>query len=152
MASGSRRLRALASSVLMLVVSAMALGAQATVTGRITSAERGTGIARARVIALGTTTSAITTEDGRFTLRNLPSGRVDIQALAVGHKPMKKTVTLNGGDSTSLNFELVESMVQLPDVVVSATGELARRVELGNAISTLGNVANNVETKPINNI
>jgi TonB-linked SusC/RagA family outer membrane protein len=152
MASDRRRTFRFTGVLLTLLCCAASLRAQATITGRITAAEGGQPIAGARVIALGTPSNATTAEDGKYTLRNIPAGKTDIQVLAVGHKPVKKSLTVAATDTTTVDFQLVQSLVQLPDVVISATGELTRRVELGNAISTLGDVANNVQTKPINNV
>ena len=46
---------------------------------------------------------------------------------------------------------MAQAVVQLQDVVTTATGE-QRRVELGNTVSTLGDVGKRVETSPITNM
>ncbi len=46
--------------------------------------------------------SANSGEDGKYTLRNVPVGRVDIQVLRVGYRSVKKSVEVtHGGDGDS---------------------------------------------------
>ena len=121
--------------------------AQGTVTGRIT-AEGNLPLADARVIVVSTTVAATTNEDGRFTLKGVPAGTFDIQALHVGFQSQKKSVTVSAGSTTNADFVLKQAVVQLEEVVTTATGQ-QRRVELGNAIQTLGNINKKVEETPI---
>ena len=46
---------------------------------------------------------------------------------------------------------MTQAVVQLQEIVTTATGE-QRRVEIGNAVSTLGDVDQKVETTPITNM
>src|SRR3954464_5342169 len=78
-------------------------GAQGTVTGRITS-EANTPLADARVIVVGGTQSAVTSEDGKFTLRGVPPGSVDLQALHVGFQSQKRSVTVTTGGTVTMDF------------------------------------------------
>src|SRR6185295_12453175 len=94
--------------------------------------------------------SAVTGEDGKYTLKNLPNGSVDIQALRVGFRSEKKTVVVSG-PSVTADFVLKQAIAQLDEVVTTATGQ-QRRVELGNSIQTLGNVAKNVENTAVMSI
>src|SRR5678810_1265432 len=77
------------------LVTTRSLGAQGAITGRITS-EVNQPIADARVLVIGSTVSAVTGEDGRYTLKNIPNGSVEIQALRVGFRSEKKTVAVTG--------------------------------------------------------
>ena len=104
-------------------------------------------IADARVLVIGTTASAVTGEDGKYTLHNVPNGSIEIQALRVGFRSEKKTVAVTG-TTVTVDFVLKQAIAQLDEVVTTATGQ-QRRVELGNSIQTLGNVAKNVENTPV---
>src|SRR5205814_6290440 len=55
-----------------------------------------------------------------------------------------------GGQAT-VDFTLERSVVQLQEIVATATGE-QRRIELGNAVTTLGNISEKVEQAPIKNL
>ena len=119
--------------------SARSLGAQGTITGHITT-EAGTPLPDARVIVIASTASATTGPDGRFILRNVAPGAMTLQALHVGFQSLKKTVTIAGKDSVVADFVMKQAIVQLDEIVTTATGQ-QRKIELGNSISTLGDVA-----------
>ncbi|HLA91894.1 MAG TPA: SusC/RagA family TonB-linked outer membrane protein [Gemmatimonadaceae bacterium] len=146
------RWRALTNSLAaatLLAMFAPTLGAQGTITGRVTATLTNAPLRDASVIVIGANQTAATGEDGRYTLRNVRAGTVEVQVLRVGYKAAKGTVTVPNGGSATLDIQLAVSVIQLQDVVVTATGQ-QRRVELGHAIATLGNVANKVEQTPIN--
>src|SRR6185437_3676560 len=123
---------------------------QATITGRVTS-QAGQPLADARVSLVGTVLSAGTNLDGQYTLRGVPSGTVEVRVNRVGFQEVKKAVTVAAGASASLDFVMQQAVVQLQEIVTTATGE-QRRVELGNAISTLGDVNKRVEESPVTNL
>ena len=52
-----------------------------------------------------------------------------MQVLQVGYKSLKKTVTVTNGSTTEANFILAQAVVQLEEIVTTATGQ-QRRVEL----------------------
>jgi TonB-linked SusC/RagA family outer membrane protein len=104
----------------------------------------GQPLSEARVLVLGSALSATTNEDGRFTIRNVPTGSAQLQVLRVGFQSQKKVVPMTAGGAATADFELAVAVTQLADVVTTATGQ-QRKVELGNAISTLGDVGKKVE-------
>ena len=75
----------------------------------------------------------------------------DVQVLRVGYLPQKKQVTVAAGETRALDFELTAAVVQLQEVVTTATGQ-QRRTELGNAVSTLGDVSTKVEQAHVTNL
>ena len=121
--------------------------AQGTITGRIVT-ENSAPLGDARVIVVGTVASTTTNEDGKYALRGVPSGTFDIQALHVGFQSQKKTVTVTAGASIIADLVMKPAVVQLQEVVTTATGQ-QRRIELGNAIGTFGDVGKHVEEQPI---
>ena len=143
------RFRYLIGGAAALVLFGRPLAAQGTITGRITASGSDQPLAGARVLVLGGTQAAISAEDGKYALRGVASGSVELQVLDVGFQSVKKRATVTSGGVTVADFQLVVALVQLQDVVITATGQ-QRRVELGNAISTLGDVSKKVENTPIN--
>ncbi len=128
-----------------------ALSAQGTITGRIVAAETNEALTDARVILVGTSLAATSGPDGRYTLRNVPAGAQDVRVLRVGYQERKQTATVAAGQSVTLDFTLTRAMIQLQEIVTTATGE-QRRVELGNSIATLGDVSQRVEQGTINDM
>ncbi|HEY6830570.1 MAG TPA: carboxypeptidase-like regulatory domain-containing protein, partial [Gemmatimonadaceae bacterium] len=142
---GRWRLFAAAGAALTLFTATGRLSAQGTITGKVTSQSGGQPLAEARIIVIGGTGSAVTNEEGKFTLRNLAAGNVQLQVLRVGFQSQKKIVSVASGSMTVADFALPVAIAQLEEVVTTATGQ-QRKVELGNAISTLGDVNKRVET------
>ena len=121
--------------------------AQGTVTGRVTGKDAGQPISEARVEVVGTTLVVATGADGRFTIRSVPTGSWTVRVLHVGFQEQKKSVTMTTGQSATLDFALEQAVVSLAEVVTTATGE-QRRVELGNAVSTV-NAASRAQKAPV---
>jgi TonB-linked SusC/RagA family outer membrane protein len=153
MSLGRWRILAASGAALMLLLpAARSLQAQGTIRGRITASSGGQPLAGARVLVLGGNQTAVSSEDGRYTLRNVGVGTIQLQALRVGYQSLKKVVTVAGAaDSVSADFALTEAVVQLQEVVTTATGE-QRRVELGNAVATLGDVSKLAEERKISTL
>jgi TonB-linked SusC/RagA family outer membrane protein len=122
----------------------------ASITGRVTVRGSPEPLPDTRVIVLGTSIFAVTNAEGRFTLRGVPAGNVEVRVLRVGYVEQKRPVTVTAGQSATLNFELDRTLVVLQEVVTTATGE-QRRSELGNSISTI-DVAKKVQEAPIKNM
>ena len=61
-------------------------GAQsATVTGRVTATETRQPLAEARVSVVGATLATLTDSQGRYSLRSVPPGRIELRVQRVGY-------------------------------------------------------------------
>jgi len=110
--------------VLLVVLAPVAARAQeTTVTGRVTAAGSNEPLGDARVMVLGSSLAAVTNPEGRYTLRNAPTGTLEIRVLRVGFNEQKKTVTVTRGAQATLDFTMSQAVVQLQEVVTTATGE-----------------------------
>ena len=142
------RVVACAITLIFMTSLAASAAAQATVLGgRVTAAGTGEPLLDVRVVVIGTTLFGITNTDGRYAIRNVPSGTAEVRALRVGYQEQKKSVLLAPGQPATLDFSMQPSVVKLQEVVTTATGE-QRRVELGNAVGTV-NAAELTATAPI---
>src|SRR6185503_7868426 len=148
---GRWRILAAAGAALTLLSAAGRLSAQGTITGKVTAQGSAQPLAEARVLVIGTTIATTTGEDGKYTLRNIPAGTAQLQVLRVGYQSKKQAVAVTAGQPTTADFELSVAVAQLEEVVTTATGQ-QRKVELGNAVSTLGDVGKRVEETKINNV
>ena len=129
---------------------ALAAAQQATIAGRV-SAASGEPLGDVRVTLVGTAIGATTTADGRYTLRDVRPGAVEVRVNRVGYEEQKKPVTVTAGVNVTVDFAMKSAVVQLQEIVTTATGP-QRRSELGNTIATVGNVPDRVETTPVTNI
>ena len=119
------------------IFAAAPLAAQgATLTGRITETGSGQPIQEARVIILGTSLFTTSGQDGKYTVRNVPAGTAEVRVIRVGFQEQKKSVRTINGETATLDFAMSQSVVQLEEVVTTATGQ-QRRTELGNSVTNL---------------
>lgn len=149
----SRRWKATLPVALAFMVASGQAGAQqqqTTVTGRVTAEDTNEPLSDVRVIVVGTAVFTVTNADGRYTLRGVPAGNSEVRVLRVGYTEMKKPVTVAAGGSATLDFVMGRAIIVLQEVVTTATGD-QRRVELGNAVSTI-DAARQVEASSIKNM
>ncbi|MEP6494125.1 MAG: SusC/RagA family TonB-linked outer membrane protein [bacterium] len=148
----SLRLPSLASSAaivaLMTTIAAVA-GAQGTLQGTVT-AQGGTPLQEVRVLIVGTSRFGSTGPDGKYKIVGVPAGTAEVRLLRVGYSEQKKSVQVIDGQTATLDFAMSASVVQLQEVVTTATGE-QRRVEIGNAVENLS-VSKLTETAPVRTI
>lgn len=120
---------------LCLVLAALATVPSAqTLSGRVTDAETGGGLPGATVAVPALDRGASTGADGRFTLSGLPTGPARVVVSFVGYRSEVRTVTLGTG-TTTLDVTLAPSIVEAPDVTVTA------RARASDVLSTPQSVA-----------
>ena len=143
---------AVLGAVLLVGATASEAAAQtATITGRVTGEPGGVPVVEARVYVVGTNIVTATNVEGRYTLRSVPSGAREVRVIRVGYQEQKKPVAVPPGGSVTLDFQLQPSVVQLQEVVTTATGQ-QRREEVGAVVSSISNVAERVAETPITNV
>jgi TonB-linked SusC/RagA family outer membrane protein len=102
---------------------------QGTISGRVTDAATQAPISGAAVNVVGTTLTAMTGQDGRFSIEGVPDGARQIRVSMVGYAPAEQTVTVTPGQSASVDFALQLQAISLSGVVaVGYATERARNV------------------------
>ncbi len=91
--------------------------AQKTITGKVTSAEDGLGMAGVPVVVKGTTVGTATDINGAFSL-SVPASATTLVVSFIG----MKTVELPIGSQTVFNVAMEQNVLALEDVVVTAFG------------------------------
>ena len=129
-----------AASLALLTMTAPVAAAQGgTLTGTVTAAGTNAPIQEARIIVVGTSLLGSSGPDGKFRITRVPQGTAEIRVIRLGYTEQKKSVRILDGQTATLDFVMTQSVVQLQEVVTTATGE-QRRVEVGNAVENV-NVA-----------
>jgi TonB-linked SusC/RagA family outer membrane protein len=142
-------------SIFLLAVIAASLGssplAAQTITGSVTVKGSGEPVSNARVTVVGTSLVAGTDANGRYTLRHVPTGTQSVRVNSIGFQEQKQTLAVaSAAAALTLNFVLTRVPFQLQQVVTTATGP-QRRVELGNAVSTI-DAAQRTATAPVTDV
>src|SRR5262245_56984366 len=146
----ANRARVMALCVL-LATPAVAMAQQATITGRVTAEGTNEVLPEARVFLVGTTLGVTTGPDGRYTLQNVPAGAAQVRVIRVGYVEQKKPIAVTAGGTATLDFAMRQAVVQLQEIVTTATGQQPRS-EIGNSIASISNVGKRVEELPITDI
>ena len=110
----------------LLVLSGLAAlpahGQTGTIVGTVTDADTEETLPGVNVVIVGTSQGAATNAEGDYSISVEP-GQYDLRASFVGYESLEKTVTVDGGEETTLNFALPPSAQQLEDLVVVGYGK-----------------------------
>jgi TonB-dependent SusC/RagA subfamily outer membrane receptor len=132
---------------LMAGIPSGAQAQQAAIGGQVVDEAAGTPLEAARVILTGTGQIETTNRDGRFLFRQVAPGTHQVRVLRVGYKPATQSTSVAAGQTAALTFSLTAAVVQLDELVTTATGE-QRKLEIGNAVTTI-DAARVAEQAPI---
>lgn len=134
--SAAVRLLALAGLALLAALGAAPLAAQGTgrITGTVTSAENGSPVADATVTVQGTSLTARTGPDGRYSLAGVPAGTHTVRAGQIGFSSATATVTVTAGGTATADLRLGTAMLML-DTLVAVGYTTQRRTTVSDAVS-----------------
>ena len=128
-----------ASAVLAaaLLFAAPSLNAQqtGTVTGRVTDAQGGAPIASVQIYIEGLNLGALTQQNGRYLLVNVPAGTHTVTAARIGYGTITSEVTVGAGATVVQDIVLTQEALQLQEVIVTGTVGQTQRRALGNSVS-----------------
>ena len=135
---------------LALVCAALPSAAQqtGTIRGTVRDATTQSPLPAAQVGVVGTRVTALTDQQGVYTLANVPLGRHQVRIRTLGYTSAHAWVELRVDDlEKTLDFALNESVISLDEVVVTGTGAAVERKQLGNTIATLD--SRTIENAPV---
>ena len=139
-------------SLLLGLWAAAATAAQAqqgTIAGAVTDRVVNTPLPGARVTLVGTNRSAVTNQEGRYTLAGVKVGAYQVQVSLIGYGAATNTASVTAGSIETLDFGLKAVAVSLDALVVTATGEQRGR-EVANVVTNI-NAAQRVQDAPVTN-
>jgi hypothetical protein len=109
-------------SLLLLCHSLAAADSTGTLDGLVVDGETGEAMIGVSVMLKGTAMGAATDLDGHFRVVNVPGGKYDVAATAVGYAKLTvAAVLIQGGKTETLNLKLRPEAVQMNEVVIEAT-------------------------------
>jgi hypothetical protein len=117
-ASGEMSMRTIwAPALFFAVLVAPVAGAQATLTGVVRDSS-GRPLARAEVMIEARRKRAVTDEEGRYRIPDVPTGASLVQARALGYQSVASVVTLSPNETRQTDFVLTRVATQLDTVQV----------------------------------
>ena len=119
--------------VIILAAPFVAAGAQTgVVVGRVTDRGSAQPVEAVRV-QIGTLAGA-TDSRGNYTIRNVPVGPQPIRTIRIGFRPETRSLTVVAGDSVRADFTLIQSAVELDQIVVTGTGGAVEKKKIGSSL------------------
>ncbi len=131
------------SSLIRFAVAALAVASAAhaqsvgSVHGTITNAQTHAPIIGARIAIVTPERVAISGAHGGYTLRDVPAGTYVVTTTAMGRRPDTSRVTVNGGESVTLDVALNQGSLMLSSVIVSATRTPTEASKVASTVSVL---------------
>ncbi len=109
----------------------------AHIMGHVTDKAKGDHLGFINITIAGTTVGTSTDASGHYFLKNLPEGTYTVEASFTGYKTEKRQVTVKGGETREVNFQMSEDVVQMDGVVVSANRSETTRRKASNIVNVL---------------
>lgn len=136
-----------------LLVAVPSLDAQqtGTVTGRVTDSQGGAPIASVQIYIEGLNLGALTQQNGRYLLVNVPAGTHTVTAARIGYRTVTQEVSVGAGATVVQDIVLSEEALQLQEVIVTGTVGQTQRRALGNSVERLS-AASVTEQAPISSL
>lgn len=95
-------------------------GTTGKLSGRVVD-DRKQPLTGVNVIVVGAPLGALSDDEGRFTIVNIPAGRYSVRANMLGYRSvLTQDIVVNADQTTRLDLALSEAPVQMAEVVVSA--------------------------------
>ena len=130
---------ALVAALASFVVTAP-LAAQAgtgIVTGRVVDSASQQPLVSATIRVIGTTSGALTRNDGTYTLSGIRPGPQQLRVTRIGFAAQVRPITVTAGGTVTADFSMVAQASQLSEVVVTGYGA-QRREAITGSVATVG--------------
>ena len=123
------------------------VGAQ-QLTGRVTDDQSGQPVPAVQVFIAGANIGALSQQNGRFLLLNVPAGTHTLTAQRIGYGTVSQEITVAAGETVVVDFVLREQALAMDEIVVTGVPGGNRRRAVGNVVSTV-NASELTETRSI---
>ncbi|MGY4537790.1 hypothetical protein ACVW0P_002209 [Mucilaginibacter sp. UYNi724] len=141
--------------ILLLFFAPIALSAQVTISGKVTSLVNKKGVADATVFLSNTRAGTKTDNDGSFSLYGVKDGKYDMVVSCIGYEKYYKQITVKYNDIKLSDIELIPRVNQLHEVNIRPAKKIKRDYKRENQVRTftdefLGRTANASQCKILN--
>lgn len=103
-------------------------GTTGKITGNVTDKTTGEPLPFVNIIIVGTNLGAATDIDGNYVILNIPPGKYNVKAQYIGYQPVVvENVSVSIDLTTSVDFTLLESAIELEEVIVQGKQDLIKK-------------------------
>ena len=104
------------------------------ITGRITNAQTGEPLAAVQVFIAGSGIGALSQQNGRYLLLNVPAGTHTLSAERIGYRAATQQVSVGAGQTVVQDFSMSEEALGLDEIIVTGTPGGTQRRAIGNSV------------------
>ena len=146
------KLNRFVSVVLLLGIPMWAsAGISGKISGRVTDRETGEPLLGANVVVEGTSYGAVSDDQGRYFIINLPPGTYSVFCSYMGYKRMSRVNVGVSVDQTSLiDFKIQSEAVQMEAVVINADREVSIQKDLTSSLKKVK--SSEIATLPVETV
>ncbi len=103
-------------------------GTTGKITGMVSDKDSGEPLPFVNIIIVGTNLGAATDIDGNYVILNIPPGNYSVKAQYIGYQPVLiENVSVSIDLTTTVDFTLSESAVELEEIVVQSKQDLLKK-------------------------
>lgn len=106
-------------------------------TGTIKDIETKEPLVGANLIFSGTTLGTMSDLEGNFSLSKVPVGKYKIKATIIGYKSSEQEIEIQWQKTTTIQFELRETVLEMPALVVTAGKKAQSFQDVPNSVSLI---------------
>ena len=122
----------------------------ANIVGHVVEKGTGNHVPFATISVKGTNISVMTDYTGHFFIKNMPAGTFSVSASAMGYSSAETSVKIDESKITELNFELLQSAIDIDEIVVSATRNETDRKKTSTIVNVVsGKLFNSVSSNTL---
>ena len=107
------------------------------ITGRVTDSQSGQPVAAVQVFIAGSGIGALSQQNGRYLLLNVPAGTHELTAERIGYVSVTQQVNVAAGETVVLDFQLREQALAMDELVITGVPGGNRRRAVGNVVTSV---------------
>jgi TonB-dependent starch-binding outer membrane protein SusC len=123
-----------------------------SITGQVVDALTQQGLPGVSVRIEGTRREALTRNDGRFVLSDVPAGVYRVRAIRIGYAPLAQDITVTTGAAATAQFALPPQAALIDPVVVTGYGSQRREAITGSVATVDARAADVGVLSNVNNM
>jgi outer membrane receptor for ferrienterochelin and colicins len=106
-----------------------------SINGTIIDVDTREPLPGANIVVVGTTMGMMSDLQGNFTLSKIAVGKYGLKATIMGYKSEVQEMKINNQQATTINFTLKETVLEMPQVVVTAGKKAQSFQDVPNSVS-----------------